>query len=222
MEAWIERTTAATAATDVSAIGPVADDLFQQSSSSAPASRWDATPSSVTPAPVATPRRRPHSAGGRYHHSGYRKAATAVMSDLRVPLPHQPVMTFEQMLEKVRYDGAYPTRERAEEVVRLVLSGLGRQLTGEERVELAARLPFEAASILTAQVPGIQPLTGWAFVKELAARTGATPATTRWDTGAVLAVVAALAGPDLLTRILNRLPTGYALLFGRAELVQAA
>ncbi|WP_330320809.1 DUF2267 domain-containing protein [Streptomyces clavifer] len=131
-------------------------------------------------------------------------------------------MTFEQMLEKVRYDGAYPTRERAEEVVRLVLSGLGRQLTGEERVELAARLPFEAASILTAQVPGIQPLTGWAFVKELAARTGATPATTRWDTGAVLAVVAALAGPDLLTRILNRLPTGYALLFGRAELVQAA
>ncbi|MEV7298309.1 DUF2267 domain-containing protein [Streptomyces clavifer] len=144
------------------------------------------------------------------------------MSDLRVPLPHQPVTTFEQMLEKVRYDGAYPTRERAEEVVRLVLSGLGRQLTGEERVELAARLPFEAASILTAQVPGIQPLTGWAFVKELAARTGATPATTRWDTGAVLAVVAALAGPDLLTRILNRLPTGYALLFGRAELVQAA
>ncbi|GHB23099.1 DUF2267 domain-containing protein [Streptomyces clavifer] len=131
-------------------------------------------------------------------------------------------MTFEQMLEKVRYDGAYPTRERAEEVVRLVLSGLGRQLTGDERVELAARLPFEAASILTAQVPGIQPLTGWAFVKELAARTGATPATTRWDTGAVLAVVAALAGPDLLTRILNRLPTGYALLFGRAELVQAA
>ncbi|MGW3801072.1 DUF2267 domain-containing protein [Streptomyces clavifer] len=145
-----------------------------------------------------------------------------MMSDLRVPLPHQPVTTFEQMLEKVRYDGAYPTRERAEEVVRLVLSGLGRQLTGEERVELAARLPFEAASILTAQVPGIQPLTGWAFVKELAARTGATPATTRWDTGAVLAVVAALAGPDLLTRILNRLPTGYALLFGRAELVQAA
>lgn len=144
------------------------------------------------------------------------------MSDLRVPLPHQPVTTFEQMLEKVRYDGAYPTRERAEEVVRLVLSGLGRQLTGDERVELAARLPFEAASILTAQVPGIQPLTGWAFVKELAARTGATPATTRWDTGAVLAVVAALAGPDLLTRILNRLPTGYALLFGRAELVQAA
>ena len=131
-------------------------------------------------------------------------------------------MTFEQMLEKVRYDGAYPTRERAAEAVRLVLSGLGRQLTGDERVELAARLPFEAASILTEQIPATDPLTGWAFVKDLATRTGATPATTRWDAGAVLAAVATLAGPDLLTRILDQLPTGHALLFGRAELIQAA
>ncbi|MFI1968297.1 hypothetical protein BLA24_13180 [Streptomyces cinnamoneus] len=126
------------------------------------------------------------------------------------------------MLEKVRYEGAYPTRERAEEAVRLVVSGLGRQLTGDERVELAARLPFEAARILTAQIPDTQPLTGWAFVKDLAARTGATLGTTRWDTGSVLAAVAALAGPDLLTRILRQLPSGYALLFGRAELTQAA
>ncbi|MFF4121556.1 DUF2267 domain-containing protein, partial [Streptomyces sp. NPDC001714] len=32
----------------------------------------------------------------------------------------------------------------------------------------------------------------------------------------------ALAGPDLLTRILHQLPSGYALLFGRAELTPAA
>ncbi len=142
--------------------------------------------------------------------------------DQRVPLQHLPGTTYEQMLEKVRYEGAYPTRERAEEAVRLVVSGLGRQLTGDERVELAARLPFEAARILTAQIPDTQPLTGWAFVKDLAARTGATLGTTRWDTGSVLAAVAALAGPDLLTRILRQLPSGYALLFGRAELTQAA
>jgi hypothetical protein len=60
----------------------------------------------------------------------------------------------------------------------------------------------------------------WGFVKDLAARTGATPATTRWDTGAVLAVVTHLAGPDLLARILRQLPSGYALLFGQAELRQ--
>ena len=144
------------------------------------------------------------------------------MSDQRAPLQHLPAMTFEQMLERVRYEGAYPTRERAEEAVRLVIAGLGRQLTGEERVELAARLPREAALVLTGQIPSPQPLTGLAFVEDLATRSGATPATTRWDTGSVLATVAASAGPELLTRILRQLPTGYALLFGRAELTQAA
>jgi uncharacterized protein (DUF2267 family) len=131
-------------------------------------------------------------------------------------------MTYDQMLERVRYEGAYPTRERAEQAVRLVLSGLGRQVTGDERVELAARLPFEAARVLSNQVPDLHPLTGWGFVKDLATRAGASPATTRWDTGSVLSTVADLAGPDLLTRILRQLPGGYALLFGRAELTPLA
>ncbi|WP_411124593.1 DUF2267 domain-containing protein [Streptomyces sp. x-19] len=144
------------------------------------------------------------------------------MSDQHAPLQHPYGMAYEQMLEKVRYEGAYPTRERAEEAVRLVLAGLGRQLTGDGRVELAARLPFEAARILTAQIPDAQPLTGWAFVKDLAARTGAGLAATRWDTGSVFSAVAALAGPDLITRILHQLPSGYALLFGRAELTPTA
>ncbi|MEV5131572.1 DUF2267 domain-containing protein, partial [Streptomyces sp. NPDC053705] len=77
-----------------------------------------------------------------------------MITDVRVPLEHhQPYSsTYEQMLEKVRYEGAYPTRERAEEAVRLILSGLGRQLTGDERVDLAACLPLEAARVLTAQI----------------------------------------------------------------------
>ncbi|MDC7339779.1 DUF2267 domain-containing protein [Streptomyces lydicus] len=138
------------------------------------------------------------------------------------PTRPAPAMTFLRMLERVRYEGAYPTRERAEEVVRAVLAALGRQVTGDERVDLAARLPVEAAREFTARPPVLERLTGWGFVKDLAERTGGTPATTRWDTGAVLSVVAELAGPELLTRILAQLPTGYALLFGRAELVQAA
>ncbi|MFF3272210.1 DUF2267 domain-containing protein [Streptomyces chrestomyceticus] len=144
------------------------------------------------------------------------------MSDHSAPLQQPYGKAYEHLLEKVRYDGAYPTRQKAEEAVHLVLSGLGRQLTGDERVELAARLPVEAACILTAQIPDAQPLGGWAFVKDLASRTGASLATTRWDTGAVFSAVAACAGPDLLTRILHQLPSGYALLFGRAELTQAA
>ncbi|BBA95520.1 hypothetical protein RVR_410 [Actinacidiphila reveromycinica] len=144
------------------------------------------------------------------------------MSARHAPLPQSSVTTYDQMLERVRYAGAYPTRARAEEAVHLVLSGLGRQLTGVERSELAARLPEEAARVLTAQAPDSRPLTGWGFVKSLATRAGAGLATTRWDTGSVLTTVADAAGPDLLTRILRRLPGGYALLFGRAELTQAA
>ncbi|MFE9565925.1 DUF2267 domain-containing protein [Streptomyces sp. NPDC006487] len=127
-------------------------------------------------------------------------------------------MTFEQMLDDVRYEGAYPTRERAEEAVRAVLAALGRQVIGDERVGLAQRLPVEAALTLTAQIPDSEQLTGWDFVKDLAARTGVSPAVARWDTGAVLATVTRLTGPDLLARILHQLPDGYALLFGQAEL----
>ncbi|MGW1139950.1 DUF2267 domain-containing protein [Streptomyces zhihengii] len=131
-------------------------------------------------------------------------------------------MTFGQMLERVRYDGAYPTRARAESTVRAVLAALGRQITGDERVALAACLPPEAARAFTSTAPGIEQLTGWGFVKDVATRLGGTQATARWDTGAVLGVVADLAGPDLLGRVLAGLPGGYALLFGRAELVRAA
>ncbi|MCX4779007.1 DUF2267 domain-containing protein [Streptomyces sp. NBC_01264] len=142
------------------------------------------------------------------------------MYDQPRPNPAPPAMSFEQMLERVRYEGAYPTLDRAEDAVRTVLAALGRQVTGDERIDLAQRLPVEAALTLTAQIPDTEQLTGWGFVKDLATRTGATPATARWDTGAVLAVVTRLAGPDLLARILRRLPGGYALLFGQAELRQ--
>ncbi|MFJ5548743.1 DUF2267 domain-containing protein [Streptomyces sp. NPDC093225] len=122
------------------------------------------------------------------------------------------------MLEAVRYEGAYPDTARAAEAVHHVLAGLGRRLTGDERVDLAARLPAEAALTLTAQVPAFDKLTGWGFVKDLAARAGTSQAIARWDTGAVLCVVARIAGPDLLARILRTLPGGYAILFGQADL----
>ncbi|MGI5466460.1 DUF2267 domain-containing protein [Streptomyces sp. CA-132043] len=144
------------------------------------------------------------------------------MDSQSAPARRNAVMTYQLMLEKVRYEGAYPTRERAEEAVQTVLAALGRQLTGDERVELAARLPLEAALTFTGQIPSPEPLTGWGFVKDLAARTGGSPATMRWDTGAVLTAVAALAGRDLLARILAHLPSGYAPLFGRPAIPEAS
>ncbi|MGW1966612.1 DUF2267 domain-containing protein [Streptomyces sp. NPDC001935] len=141
------------------------------------------------------------------------------MTLLSPPKPSRTAApTYEQLVETVRYEGVYSTRRQAQDVVQRVLEALGRQLSGKERVELAALLPREAAAFLSSQIPTATPLTGWGFVKELAERSGATPATTRWDTGAVLTVVARLAGDDLMARITAQLPDGYALLFGRAQL----
>jgi uncharacterized protein (DUF2267 family) len=127
-------------------------------------------------------------------------------------------MTFEQMLERVRYEGAHPTREEAEKVVCAVLTAFGHQLKGAERRELTAKLPQEAAAFFSSDMPTKEPLTGWGFVKDLASHTGGTAATTRWGVGTVLGVVAKLAGEELTRRILTQLPHGYAALFGRAEL----
>ncbi|WP_431949018.1 DUF2267 domain-containing protein [Actinacidiphila sp. bgisy167] len=140
------------------------------------------------------------------------------------PQPARPTasMTFEHMVERVRYDGVHPTRERAEEAVRAVLGALGRRLIGDERVALAACLPVEAALVFTAEIPELRPITCGAFVEDLAARTGGTTTTARWDCCTVLAVVAGLAGPELITRILHQLPCDYAPLFGRDGLVGAA
>ncbi|MGC0417910.1 DUF2267 domain-containing protein [Embleya sp. AB8] len=138
------------------------------------------------------------------------------------PLSAPAVSTYTELVDKVRLEGAYHTREQAEEALRVVLRELGRQLADRDRPDLAARLPLEAALLLTSHTTEARPSTGLGFVKAIAAHTGATPGVARWDTGSVLTVVAALAGPDLITRILTRLPPGWALLFGRAELAPAA
>lgn len=117
-------------------------------------------------------------------------------------------ITYDRLLEKIRYEGAYPTRERAEEVLRAVMGGLGRQITGEERVAFAAALPREAALMFTAEAPGIEPSPAARFVDDLAARTGGTAATARWDAGTVLVAVSALMDPALVAGVIEALPTG--------------
>ncbi|MEV1047867.1 DUF2267 domain-containing protein [Streptomyces sp. NPDC049916] len=130
--------------------------------------------------------------------------------------------TLDRLLERIRYDGAYPTRERAEEVLLGVLTALGRQVTGEERVDFAGALPRSAAQAFTAEAPVVEQLGGAAFVYDLAQRTAGSPATARWDAGVCLSGIAGLVGDDLVTQLVARLPSGYALLFGRAQLAQAA
>lgn len=127
------------------------------------------------------------------------------------------------LVEAVRDAGQYATRAEAEHVTRVVLSALGGHVTGEERVDLARALPEEAARILAARIPLNRPLAAPEFVDAVAGRIeGATPATARWDVSSVLGVLPALVGDELVDRILDQLPSGYALLFGKAELALTA
>ncbi|MFI6287458.1 DUF2267 domain-containing protein [Streptomyces sp. NPDC051018] len=138
------------------------------------------------------------------------------------PEPARPVraLTDNQFIETIRYEGRYPTRERATVVIRTVLAAFGQQLGAGDRAELASALPPSAARQLTARSAADRSLSGGELVADIARHTpGATRATARWDTGTVLTTVARLAGPDLLARVLTGLPDGYALLFGQARLV---
>ncbi|MGW2637301.1 DUF2267 domain-containing protein [Streptomyces sp. NPDC001348] len=127
--------------------------------------------------------------------------------------------TWTDLVDEVREAGRYPTRREAERITHIVLSALGGHVVGDERVDLARALPEEAAQLVTAQIPTTRPLTAPEFVESVAARIGdATPATARWDVSSVLGVLPKLVGDDLVTRVIDRLPPGYALLFGRADL----
>ncbi|MEU5716082.1 DUF2267 domain-containing protein [Streptomyces sp. NPDC020403] len=125
-------------------------------------------------------------------------------------------MRWQAFLDAVRERGEYPSAMEAERASRVVLALLGAHLVGEERNELAARLPETFALILLNPLQAAEPLAPDRFVRATAAWIdGASEQTAAWDTGAVLSVVADAAGEELLQRLLLQLPPGYDLLFGR-------
>ncbi|MDQ0787217.1 DUF2267 domain-containing protein [Streptomyces sp. B3I8] len=149
--------------------------------------------------------------------------APSAPSTTTAPAPAMARRTWEQLIDAVGESGQYATAKEAERVTRTVLSALGGHVTGEERVALVRHLPERAARLVAAQIPVTSPLTAAEFVDYVAARIdGATPATARWDVSSVLAVLPQVAGEDIVDRVLAGLPSGYALLFGRPELLPAA
>ncbi|MGW3245595.1 DUF2267 domain-containing protein [Streptomyces sp. NPDC001070] len=124
----------------------------------------------------------------------------------------------EAFLARVQERGEYSTPHEADRVARVVLALLGAHVVGEDRAELAARLPETYSLILLNPLQAAEPLDAERFVRATAAWIeGATEQTARWDVGAVLSVAAEEAGPDLLRRLLLQLPPGYDLLFGHLE-----
>ncbi|MET8405993.1 DUF2267 domain-containing protein [Streptomyces sp900116325] len=125
-------------------------------------------------------------------------------------------MRWEAFLEHVQERGDYATPREAERAARTVLALLGAHLVGEDRAELAARLPETFAMILLNPLQAAEPLSPERFLRATAAWIeGATEQTAAWDVSAVLSVTADAAGDELTRRILLQLPPGYDLLFGR-------
>ncbi|MFI7322595.1 DUF2267 domain-containing protein [Streptomyces venezuelae] len=132
-------------------------------------------------------------------------------------------MRWSELIETVRETGQYDGAADAERVTRAVLSALGGHVVGDVRVDLARQLPTEAARIVADRIPAVRPLTAAEFVESVAkCLPGATPATARWDVSSVLTALTRAVDEELVDRLLDLLPSGYALLFGRAELVRAA
>ncbi|GGW46770.1 DUF2267 domain-containing protein [Streptomyces xantholiticus] len=132
-------------------------------------------------------------------------------------------MQWQQLVHDIRLSGRYTTSAEAERVVLAVLTVLGGQVSGDERCALARLLPQEAAEVFTRQIPLTEPLSAPAFVDAVAGHlTHVSAAEARWATGTVLTLLARHAGDELTRRILARLPRGYALLFGLADLTPAA
>ncbi|WP_370368502.1 DUF2267 domain-containing protein [Catenulispora sp. GP43] len=133
------------------------------------------------------------------------------------------MVRFESFMEQVIDRGEYRSPDEADRAARVVLALLGAHLIGRTRAQLAALLPETFALILLNPLPAAQPLNAERFVRATAAWIeGATEATALWDIGAVLSVVADIAGPGLMAQALLQLPADWPPLFGMSEHADAA
>ncbi|MFJ8075072.1 DUF2267 domain-containing protein [Streptomyces sp. NPDC096176] len=128
-------------------------------------------------------------------------------------------MKYDEFLARVRERGEYGSPDEAAKVTTDVLDVLAQRISPGEVKDLASQLPGPLGRHLADATPqqaesfGIQE-----FYRRVAQRTGARPRTAEWDAGAVLSTVADAVTGGELNQILSQLPSGYAVLFGKADL----
>ncbi|GGW78230.1 DUF2267 domain-containing protein [Streptomyces caelestis] len=128
-------------------------------------------------------------------------------------------MQYHEYLARVRELGEYDSQEEAAKVTEAVLSVLAQRISPGEVDDLASQLPGPLGQTLAAARPQQAESFGIdGFCRRVAERIGARPRTAEWDAGAVLTALADAVSGGELNQILSRLPSGYAVLFGKADL----
>ncbi|MHC3473180.1 DUF2267 domain-containing protein [Streptomyces sp. 7R007] len=128
-------------------------------------------------------------------------------------------MRYDEFLARVRELGEYADQDEAAQVTEAVLRVLARRISPQEADDLAAQLPGPLGQTLSeAKAEQAESFGTEEFCRRVAERTGARPRTAEWDASAVLTTVARTVSGGELNQILSQLPSGYATLFGRADL----
>ncbi|GAB2768785.1 DUF2267 domain-containing protein [Streptomyces bullii] len=128
-------------------------------------------------------------------------------------------MRHDEFLAQVRERGEYNDQEEAQEIITAVLQVLSQRITPAEAADLAAQLPEPLRAPLTGDGERQTESFGVEeFLRRVAERVGARPRTAEWDASAVLSTLADAVSGGELNQILSQLPSGYAALFGRADL----
>jgi uncharacterized protein (DUF2267 family) len=126
---------------------------------------------------------------------------------------------YDQFVSVVRDRGEYGSTAEAATVAKSVLRVFAGRISVGEAGDLADQLPSpldEAVRSGTqdrAESYGVEE-----FCRRIAQRTGARPSTAEWDASAVLSTVADAVTGGELNQLLTQLPSGYATLFGKADL----
>jgi uncharacterized protein (DUF2267 family) len=126
---------------------------------------------------------------------------------------------YDQFVSVVRDRGEYGSSAEAATVAKSVLRVFAGRISSGEADDLADQLPPPLDEALRsgtqdrAETYGVEE-----FCRRIASRTGARPSTAEWDASAVLSTVADAVTGGELNQLLTQLPSGYATLFGKADL----
>ncbi|GHE79357.1 hypothetical protein GCM10014715_38180 [Streptomyces spiralis] len=128
-------------------------------------------------------------------------------------------MKCDEFLARVRERGEFYSQDEAQKITEDVLGVLATRISPGEVDDLASQLPMPLGQLLTeakrerAESFGVEE-----FYHQVAERTGARPRTAQWDASAVLTTVADAISGGELNHVISELPSGYAALFGKADL----